>query len=68
MSYSDGSLDETRHFYYTADWQAIEERTSTSGIIAADPDVQYVWGPQYVDHLILRDRQTTTSGAVTERL
>ncbi len=37
-------------------------------IIATDTDTQYVWGTRYVDHLILRDRQTTTSGAVTERL
>ncbi len=67
-AYSGGVLSETRHFYYTDQWQAIEERTALGNIIAADADTQYVWGPQYVDHLILRDRQTTTSGAVTERL
>ena len=67
-TYSGGALSETRHFYYTDQWQAIEERTASGGTVADDPDCQYVWGPQYVDHLILRDRQTTTSGAVTERL
>ncbi len=67
-TYSGGALSETRHFYYTDDWQTIEERTASGGTIAADPDTQYVWGKSYVDHLILRDRDTTANGTLDERL
>ena len=56
----------TRHFYYSASWQAIEERLDTS----TNPDRQFVWGPLYVDHLILRDRDTSDppDGTLDERL
>jgi len=67
-TYDAGTLDETRHFYYTDEWQSIEERTESGGAIAANPDVQYVWGDRYVDNLILRDRDTTANGTLDERL
>ena len=60
-------IDSTvRHFYYTSNWQAIEERLGSS----TDPDRQFVWGPLYIDHLILRDRDTSSppDGALDERL
>lgn len=53
-SYASGSLSETRHFYFTNDWQDIEERLGTSPNIA-DPALQYVWGIRYVDELVCRD-------------
>jgi len=49
---------ETRHFYYSAAWQVIEERVDTS--TAADR--QFIWGIRYVDDLVLRDRDATTGG------
>jgi RHS repeat-associated protein len=52
----------TRHFYFTVNWQAIEERLGSS----TSPDRQFLWGPLYVDHLILRDRDT--NGTLDERV
>ena len=42
----------TRHFYYSAGWQVLEERLGGS----ASADRQFVWGLRYIDDLILRDR------------
>lgn len=39
-----------RHSYFSAQWQVLEERLDTS----TSADRQFVWGPLYVDHLILR--------------
>lgn len=50
------SPSETRHVYFTNDWQDIEERTGSS----STADQQYVWGIRYVDELVCRDR--TVSG------
>jgi RHS repeat-associated protein len=61
-TYTAGSLDQTRHFYYTDQWQCVEERDESGGAIAANPDVQYVWGDRYVDDLILRDRDADNDG------
>jgi RHS repeat-associated protein len=57
--YSSGTLSETRDFYYSDTWQALEERVSGS------PNRQYVWGLRYIDDLVLRDR--STSGTLDER-
>ncbi len=70
---------DTRHYYYTAQWQIIEERLN-AGTTA---DRQFVWGVRYTDDLVLRDRGserlyviqdyfqptavTDTSGVVLER-
>jgi RHS repeat-associated protein len=48
------AISETRHFYYTNDWQDIEERTGTSTTM----DKQYVWGARFVDELVCRDDAT----------
>lgn len=69
----------TRHYYYTSQWQIIEERLD--GTIT--PDRQFVWGLISLDNLILRDRGSErfyafgdyysctaiadTAGAVVER-
>jgi RHS repeat-associated protein len=45
---------ETRHFYFTDDWQDIEERVGAS----TSMDKQYVWGIRYVDELVCRDDAT----------
>ncbi|MCA8991914.1 MAG: hypothetical protein KDA88_08040 [Planctomycetaceae bacterium] len=61
-SYTAGSLDETRHYYYSNSWQVLEERVGTS----TTPDRHYVWGQRYIDELICRDRTTTST--LDERL
>lgn len=53
-SYTGGSLSGTRHFYFTDDWQDIEERVGTS----TSMDVQFVWGIRYIDELVCRDDAT----------
>jgi hypothetical protein len=44
------SIPETRHFYYTNQWQDIEERVGTSTSMTD----QYVWGIRYEDELVCR--------------
>jgi RHS repeat-associated protein len=46
------ATNETRHFYYTDQWQDIEERTGSPAAM----ERQYVWGIRCVDELICRDR------------
>jgi RHS repeat-associated protein len=60
-TYTAGSLTETRHAYFTDQWQCLEERLGAS----TTPDRQFVWGIRYIDDLILRDRSV---GAFNERL
>ncbi len=59
-----GLLTETRHFYYTSAWQVLEERVDSS----ASPTRQFVWGLRYIDDCVLRDRDTSGSGMLDERL
>jgi RHS repeat-associated protein len=40
-----------RHFYYSDQWQVLEERLGSN----ATADRQYVWGQRYIDDLVLRD-------------
>jgi RHS repeat-associated protein len=40
-----------RHYYYSDQWQVLEERLGSSG----SADRTYVWGQRYVDDLVLRD-------------
>ncbi|HRX81859.1 MAG TPA: RHS repeat-associated core domain-containing protein, partial [Pirellulaceae bacterium] len=53
------------HFLYSSQWQSLEERLDSS----TDPDRQLIWGPQYVDQLLLRDRDTSdpANGTLDER-
>lgn len=64
--YTAGVLSETRHLFYTdpQSWQVLEERVGTS----THPERQFVWGLQYIDGLVLRDRDTTGTGTLNERL
>jgi hypothetical protein len=66
-SYTAGVLSETRHYYYTARWQIVEERLGTTPD-SATANRRYVWGLRYIDDLILRDRDTTGGGTLNERL
>ncbi|MEX2670939.1 MAG: RHS repeat-associated core domain-containing protein [Phycisphaeraceae bacterium] len=69
-NYDDGLLEETRHFYYSQAHQILEERVD--GTADSDMDLQYVWGAQYVDELICRDRpgdaSSSSSSADAERI
>lgn len=64
QTYVAGELTETRHFFYTTDWQAIEERVGAATV----PDRQYNFGQRYVDDLVLRDRRTAAANDLDERL
>ena len=48
----EGGSSTTRHFYYSNQWQVLEERVNSS----TSADVQYVWGIKYQDDLALRDK------------
>ncbi len=61
-SFSSGTLSETRRAYYSDQWQVLEERVASE----SDPDRQFVWGMQYVDGLVCRDR--SVEGTLDERL
>ena len=62
--YESGTLDETRHCYYSDRAQCLEERIDSS----TDSAVQYLWGIRFVDDLVLRDRDTNGDGTLDERL
>ena len=62
--YESGTLDETRHCYYSDRAQCLEERVDSS----TDAAVQYLWGIRFVDDLVLRDRDTNGDGTLDERL
>lgn len=46
-----------RHYYFSNRWQVLEERLGSS----TSADRQYVWGPNYVDDLLLRDRDADSN-------
>ena len=56
--YNTGVLDHTKHLYYNANWQLLEERRDTN----TSPTKQYIWGNRYIDDLILRDHDTNNDG------
>ncbi|MEZ5948294.1 MAG: RHS repeat-associated core domain-containing protein [Planctomycetaceae bacterium] len=61
-SYASGVLNETRDYYFSSNWQILEERIDGS----STPDRHFVWGTRYIDDLICRDRSDT--GTLDERL
>jgi RHS repeat-associated protein len=65
-TYTDGVLSEMRRFYYStpAMWQVLEERVGVTSLL----ERQLVWGPRYVDDLLLRDRDSDSTGSMNERL
>jgi len=56
--------DATRHYYYSAQWQIIEERVDDG----TDAERQFIWGQRYLDDLVLRDRDVDADGSLDERL
>jgi RHS repeat-associated protein len=63
-AYSGGVLSETRHYYLSSQNQVLEERVGAS----TSAQRQNVWGLQYVDDLVLRDRDTDANGSLDEQL
>ena len=59
-SSSSGTDTEIRHFYYTDQWQCVEERLDAATV----PDRQFVWGLRYVDDMLLRDRDVDAGGSL----
>jgi RHS repeat-associated protein len=59
---SEAKSGTTRDFYYSDQWQVLEER------ITGTARTQYVWSPVYMDALVLRDRDTDGNGSFDERL
>ena len=57
--YVSGSLNQTRHFYHTAQWQTIEERLESGGSILSTADRQFTWGLRYIDDLVCRTVNST---------
>ena len=57
LTYTGGSLSETRYFVYSSQWQVLEEYVAATSLTV--PDRQYVWGLRYIDDLVLRDRDLT---------
>jgi RHS repeat-associated protein len=55
----------TTDFYYSSDWQVLEERDAAR---TNNTKARYVWSPVYVDAMILRDRDTADDGTLDERL
>jgi RHS repeat-associated protein len=55
--------DTPRDYYYSNQWQILEERIPPNTGVA---DRQFVWGLRYIDDCIVRDR--TTTGTLSERL
>jgi RHS repeat-associated protein len=51
-----------RDLYYSNQWQVLEER------VGGAAKVHYIWSPVYVDALVLRDRDATGGGTLSERL
>jgi RHS repeat-associated protein len=56
--------DATRHYYYSDQWQILEERIDDE----TTADRQFVWGQRYLDDLVLRDRDVDRDGSLDERL
>jgi len=64
-TYTSGSLSETRDFYYSDQWQVIEERVTISSVRTLER--QFIWGLRYIDDLILREVFDTSSGSLLNR-
>lgn len=53
-----------RHYYYSDEWQVLEERLDAS----TTADRKYVWGLQYIDDLVLRDTSSERLYALQDAL
>jgi RHS repeat-associated protein len=69
-----GNLSEVRHFYFTDQWQDIEERVarSSAGSSVGPESVaaqrQLIWDRRYIDALLARERDTDGDGILDEQV
>jgi len=56
---------DNRDFYYSGQWQNLEERTTAA---PTQVERQYVWGLRYIDDLVLRERDTNGDGTLDQRV
>lgn len=64
LDYVAGVLSENRNFYYSSNWQSLEEWVSS----LSTPERQQVWGLRQIDDLVVRDRDSNAGGILNERL
>ena len=58
---SPDGIDTYVHYFYTATWQTLETRVTTTESDQPEslqPQYQYVWSPRYIDSPIFRDENT----------
>jgi hypothetical protein len=53
-----------REFYYTSQWQVIQETANNPGIGGMETADQYVWELAYVNELVLRDSDSDGSSSM----
>ena len=56
----------TRHYYFSSNWQVLEERVENLVTHTTSLDRQWVWGQLRLDDAVLRDR--SVNGTVDERI
>ncbi|PHS02287.1 MAG: hypothetical protein COA78_21630 [Blastopirellula sp.] len=61
-AYVSGTLSETRHVYFSKQWQVLEERVDA----ATSADQQFIWGKRFVDDLVLRETSSETLYALQD--
>lgn len=63
------ALDQKRLMYYSANWQMLEERIDDDYQNSAGVNrrFQYIWGPRYIDDLVLRRLDATANGSFGDR-
>jgi RHS repeat-associated protein len=74
-SYDDaGNVSEVRHFYFTEQWQEIEERVARSsagssvGPESVAAERQLMWDRRYIDALLTRERDTDRDSILDEQV
>lgn len=62
---ANGTLDQERRFYYSAEWQLIQEEIDDAftGTTATDKRSQQFWGLRYVDDAVMRRTDKTANGS-----
>jgi RHS repeat-associated protein len=64
QTFNNGILTETRHVYLSERWQSVEERIGT----ASTAERHSVFGLRSTQDIVIRDRDTSNGGVLTERL
>ena len=69
-SYSPLPTPQTRHFYYNANWQCLQDAAEEDAGLSPHADREFVWGVRYIDDAILRNRDISNPAETTldERL